>query len=559
MTSLLCRRTGSHQFLCIILATLTAFGPVAAQAQTVAPPPKHAAEPEATATPAVSALNYVTPGACVVVAMRPKQLFTSPAAEMFPNEVLQAALTTTTGINPLNVEEAVISWSPPANYAIYIRSNDRVTLKEGEVTRHTSPGTLNGKAYLKSGDHFEPSFYAPDERSLLAAPDFILSQLVAEKPAPRPDVLKNFDGERAADDLHAAVNMAMLRPIIAMAMWNAEIPKDFAAIRDIPGMISTIDLRLNISNPAPTELVVTANHAADANRLQTTFETLKRKAIDQIDREMSKDLTGDDPVQQATRAYQRRVNERIYNSLKIEQEDNKLVVFRTENAGREGSEAVSVATIGILIALLLPAVQAARAAARRNTAINNMKQLNLSLLNYESAYGAFPPRATFDDDGKPLLSWRVHLLPFLEQNELYEQFHLDEPWDSDHNKTLIAKMPEIFRDPVSQHAVTDGKSNYLGVLGEGMFFESVGEGRTFEMIEDGLSRSIALVQVDDAHAETWTKPADWSPDAQNNLLGLGGLHLNIFLASFCDGSVQAISNAVDGDEFQAFLTINGGE
>lgn len=324
-------------------------------------------------------------------------------------------------------------------------------------------------------------------------------------------------------------------------------------------MISTIDLRFNMSHPAPTELVVTANHAADANRLHTTFDTLKRKAIDQVDREMAKDLTGDDPVQQATRAYQKRVNERIYNSFKIEQENDKLIVFRSDNSGTKSSEAANVATIGILVALLLPAVQAARAAARRNAAINNMKQLSLALMNYESAHKTFPPRATFDDDGKPLLSWRVHLLPFMEQNELYEQFHLDEPWDSAHNKTLIAKMPEIFSDPASRNAPAEGKSNYLGVLGEGLFFDPDAEGRPLDAFQDGLSRSIALVQVDDAHAEPWTKPVDWSFDAENNLLGLGGLHTNIFLASFCDGSVQAISNAIDGDVFQGLLTIDGGE
>lgn len=541
---------------------LTAFGPAAVQAQTVAAPTEQTSEPqaiEAAATPPGNALNYVTPGACVVAVIRPKQLFSAPAAEMFPNEVLQATFTSAFGIDPLSLEEAVISWSPPTNYAVYVRSQDRISLKEGRsTTAHTTPGTLNGKSYLKSNSHFDPSFYAPDERSLLVAPDFIVNQLVSETAPPRPPVLKNFENDSASDDFHAAINMAMLRPIIAMALWNAQIPKDFAAVRDIPGMIATIDLRFNISHPAPTELVVTANHAADANRLQATFESLKRKTMDQIDRETMKKFGGDEPVQEATRAYQRRVNERLFNAVKLQQEENQLVVFRVDDAGKGGSDTVSLATIGILVGLLLPAVQAARAAARRNAAMNNMKQLNLALLNYESAHGTFPPYATFDDDGKPLLSWRVHLLPFLEQNELYEQFHLDEPWDSEHNKALIAKMPEIFRDPASA-ATTDGKSNYLGVLGEGMYFEPAGEGRSINEFEDGLSQSIALVQVDDDHAQPWTKPADWSPDAEDILLGLGGLHTTIFLASLGDGSVKAFSNAVDSDAFQAFLTINGGE
>ena len=69
--------------------------------------------------------------------------------------------------------------------------------------------------------------------------------------------------------------------------------------------------------------------------------------------------------------------------------------------------------------------------------------------NYHDTYGTFPPAATTDGADKPLLSWRVAILPFLEQQPLYEQFHLDEPWDSPHNKTLIEQMPQVYAIPGS--------------------------------------------------------------------------------------------------------------
>ncbi len=98
-------------------------------------------------------------------------------------------------------------------------------------------------------------------------------------------------------------------------------------------------------------------------------------------------------------------------------------------------------------ALLLPAVQAAREAARRAQCVNNLKQIGLALHNYHDTTNGFPAAAITSKDGKPLLSWRVAILPYIEQQELYNQFHLNEPWDSPHNKTLIARMPVAYNCP----------------------------------------------------------------------------------------------------------------
>src|ERR1700676_3675353 len=108
---------------------------------------------------------------------------------------------------------------------------------------------------------------------------------------------------------------------------------------------------------------------------------------------------------------------------------------------------VVIAIIAVLIALLLPAVQAAREAARRAQCVNNLKQIGLAMHNYHSTYDCFPPAVTADDQGRPLLSWRVLILPYLEEAPLYAQFHLDEPWDSPHNLPLASKMPRVYTCP----------------------------------------------------------------------------------------------------------------
>ncbi len=121
----------------------------------------------------------------------------------------------------------------------------------------------------------------------------------------------------------------------------------------------------------------------------------------------------------------------------------------------------------------LPLASASTAATRnleRNAAVsrsaNNLKQIGLAMHNYASANkDDFPPAAVCDKKGKPQLSWRVLILPYIDQNELYKQFKLDEPWDSEHNKKLIEKMPAVYKLPGAKEGTTD--THYRVFVGNG--------------------------------------------------------------------------------------------
>jgi hypothetical protein len=91
----------------------------------------------------------------------------------------------------------------------------------------------------------------------------------------------------------------------------------------------------------------------------------------------------------------------------------------------------------VTVSLLLPAVRSAREAARRAQCTNNLKQIGLAFHNYHESNGSLPPAAITDRNGKPLLSWRVAILPYLESSPLHSKFHLDEAWDSLHNLSLL--------------------------------------------------------------------------------------------------------------------------
>jgi prepilin-type processing-associated H-X9-DG protein len=214
----------------------------------------------------------------------------------------------------------------------------------------------------------------------------------------------------------------------------------------------------------------------------------------------------------------------------------------------------------MLIALLLPAVQAAREAARRAQCVNNIKQIGLAMFNYESANGCFPPAATYDENGKPLLSWRVLLLPYLDQGPLYAKFRLDEPWDSPNNKPLGDVVVNVFKCPSNPES--GALTNYQVFVDPRAMFTGKPAGVTIRDVTDGLANTLLVVEA--AHAVPWSKPEDLTLVGVNDAaLGTGSKHPGGFNASMADGSVHFIkSSPTNRNSYQllrGLVTRDGGE
>ena len=196
----------------------------------------------------------------------------------------------------------------------------------------------------------------------------------------------------------------------------------------------------------------------------------------------------------------------------------------------------------------------------RQEAMDQLKQLGLALQKYHVERKSYPPAFIAAADGKPLLSWRVAILPYLEgdHGKLYAEFHLDEPWDSEHNKPLVEKIPKVLRCPGSRNAAS-GLTVYQTPRGDSTAFPGA-EGIAIRKITDGLANTIAVVEVDEAHAAPWTKPEDWTFDPTNPGQGLGGHFLSRqFLCVFCDGSIHAVATTWEPDKLRALFTRRGGE
>ncbi len=224
---------------------------------------------------------------------------------------------------------------------------------------------------------------------------------------------------------------------------------------------------------------------------------------------------------------------------------------------------------GILIALLLPAVQAAREAARRTECSNNLKQIGLAMLNYHDVYKTLPPAYIPDENGKPMHSWRVLILPFLEEQMLYDQYDFDEPWDSPQNLAVAQRMPSAYGCPSDPNG-NSTTTGYMVISGPGMAFDG---GQAFSMREftDGTSNTMLVVEVRSG-AVQWTDPTDLDGSRMSFSIASGGpaagagppteigsYHPGGAQVGFADGATRFISGSVSPQTLRALATRDGGE
>jgi hypothetical protein len=207
-------------------------------------------------------------------------------------------------------------------------------------------------------------------------------------------------------------------------------------------------------------------------------------------------------------------------------------------------------------AIAAEGVRKVREAAARAQSQNNLKQIGIAMHNYLDKNGTFPAQAIYDKDGKALLSWRVMLLPYLDQEELYKQFKLDEAWDSPHNKKLLAKIPKTYQAPAAKPKHPFG-TIYQGFAGKDAFFDGK-KGIGIAEIPDGTSNTIMVVEA--AKDVPWTKPEDIPFDPDKALPKMAKMYSNGgFNAGLCDGSVRFISSSITEVTLKAAITRNGGE
>jgi hypothetical protein len=249
--------------------------------------------------------------------------------------------------------------------------------------------------------------------------------------------------------------------------------------------------------------------------------------------------------------------------------DGAEAALKAAKAEQKGTTVQVAASLKIDAEAITAAAEEAapkvREAAKRARISGGLKQLGLAMHSYNDALNWLPAQANYDKNGKPLLSWRVHLLPYIEQADLYQQFHLDEPWDSEQNKKLLEKMPAVFAPPDSPE-FKNHETHFQAVVGKGTIFEvlanpppgPISHGLSLPRdIPDGTSFTILFVEA--KQAVPWTKPEDVSYEKGKMLSKLGGVMEGKFTVALCDGSVHFFPLSMKEELLDLWLMRNSGE
>ncbi len=210
-----------------------------------------------------------------------------------------------------------------------------------------------------------------------------------------------------------------------------------------------------------------------------------------------------------------------------------------------------------LTPILQPAAALQRAAGDRRRTEDSLRRIASALHNFHNDHKTLPAAYSQDNQGKPLLSWRVHLLPYLGEDKLYKEFKLNEPWDSEHNKKLIERMPAIYASH-NRKLNEVGMTVYLAPIHESAVWTG-GKPIRLVDIKDGSSNTVLLVPVADEHAVIWTKPEDWKLDLQQPTKGLRRDDAGNIPVLIVDGAIRWLSEKLESKIWRAAFTRSGSE
>ena len=503
---------------------------------------------------ALRGTEYVPPEAAVAVVVNFSKLQSAPSLELMPWEILTAAGIQDFGFDPLKIHQVIAVAAPPSMGAApglgaVVSLSMPVTLKPS-VLAQAQRVLVAGQQVYRFRKNPPIELALVDKKTMvLGTPGFLESMLrAAAVPgnAAAKSSLRQLVGTRApSDEVAVFVAVQPARQFLKTGLENTPpLPPPLEFVRGLPDQVSSLRLNVNVAERQKVQLGATATDADAAAEIEKGV----RGGLGMVKTLFLATLlavpTGEGQVGKSTRSY----FTRLANSLEKRLQPKRDGATVTLEAGLEFTNTA------IAVGLLLPAVQQAREAARRAQSKNNMKQMMLAFHNYHDRYGHFPAQANYDNNGKPLLSWRVHILPFIDQQALYSRFKLNEPWDSPHNRKLIRLMPRTYANP---NLPAGSATNYLAVIGPDSVFSKTGI--RIQRIADGTSNTAMMVEVNADRAVPWTKPVDHEFNEKAPKAGLGALRPGVFLTAFADGTVRGVRISVDPNILRALVTKSGRE
>lgn len=510
---------------------------------------------------AAFSLAYVPRDTFLIFATRPSSLLQRPALQSVAKIIGNMDdVEKDLGVRPQQVVTLHVLVLPIGDrqmngepMAIIVRVADADSSKR--MIEHIAPGATKEEYGAQEYFRRPPRdfYFRPDERTVVYAKDegVIRRCLVAGQMGAATTKWAPAWAEVANNDAAALINTTVLRQLIAKELQAAGFPAaptpaeafrmQLAPFTPLWEKADLAVAGLRVSNTLSVKVTAKSANADDAKRVHDTLKATVTMAQNMLSQARQSASASRSP-EGALLLGAVDIADTLLDNVKIEQKD--VVVTAAIDAGAD--QTVQLATI------LTPAVLAAREAARRTQARNNLKQLGLAFHHYHDAHRHFPPAVVYGPNKVPR-SWRIELLPYLNGATLYEQYRKDEPWDSDHNKKILAQMPAVFRSPQDNPASTN--TSYFVLTGPDTVFDT-DEGTYLANIVDGTSNVILALEA--KRNVPWTKPDDIAYAADKPVPKLGGWQKGGYSVLLCDGSVRFISENIDERIMRLLITKGDG-
>ncbi|MEX0703302.1 MAG: DUF1559 domain-containing protein [Planctomycetales bacterium] len=436
--------------------------------------------------------------------------------------------------------------------------------EEAEVPADDEPEFLfpePKKVMVPSG----PAYFRPDARTLVLGTEARVKTILEGKPADT-HLAKLLAGVSADQDLIVAASakgheeqVAKLKEGLAEgagAMLPLPVQMAVAASEGVVAVVLTVDL----SGPTMLGLTLEGKDDQTAEQLFAMADNGRKGLVEgypQLREMLSQPGTAPAGVSEADVKDALDMGGKFVAAISVAQDGPRVVLELKRPEGLD--EFVKAKSTAAILAL--------RDRARQANHKSNIRQVAIAMHNYYEVYKWLPPQApNHRKEAVRQTSYRVYLCQFLDEEALYREYRFEEPWESEHNKQFLARMPAVFADPAKPDA-TDGKTRIVVVTGPGTAFESyyregqdLARGTRFQDITDGLHNTIMAVVVPEEKAVPWTKPEDFVFDPKEPFKGLGGkMPAEGLLVVACDTRVHLLPPDTTPEMFSALCTRSGGE
>jgi prepilin-type processing-associated H-X9-DG protein len=561
-------------------------GPASGAASQDEPQPKTSARASGAAvqsaaiTPEPFDLAYLPDDAKMLLALQPSGLLARPELRQLWDAIrhVEPFLRGSEKLPPEQIKQVLIFWEgtppaaagpgalglipPPSGLVLHMASAQdwkRLTAPSGGADQEIR---FEGQSYHRpSGARSETwCGFTPDDRTLVLAQEDLLRELISGRGAP-PQRFPWSECWKRVVKGHVMLGLEtrwlkrrvsqvfQIGPAERRTAFGGSLP--FDTISPLFEKTQSYALAIDGTADLALDLVAAAHSEQSAKPVADTFQallTLARNASQAPDG----NLPALPPAVRAAAEWSAQAASAILDKARVEISGSFVRVgarFPLDLA--EGSRR------------LAPAIQTASTAAIRTQSVNHLKQIGLAFHNYHDVHGRFPtPVLHGGRDGKIPYSWRIAILPFLDQQDLYNQYQFDEPWDSPANLKVLEKMPAVYSYSGAAFEPANHNAAYFVFTGsEPALAERVQGasrvGPNIAAITDGTSNTILAVEA--KREIPWTKPEDIPFDSRVWMPEIGSFTPDGLNALFADGSVRFIPTATNERVLRALITRDGGE